>query len=465
MKEQVIHGDCLEVLRTLPDACVDAVVTDPPAGISFMGREWDSDKGGRDAWIAWLSSVMRECLRVLKPGGHAFVWALPRTSHWTGMALEDAGFEVRDRLAHLFGTGFPKSLDVSKAIDAAAGAERDTKAWCKGEAGGIGMGLNALCPECGKWMRSPDPCKCSRDSGPATPEAARWSGWGTALKPACEDWWLARKPLISTVAQNVLAHGTGGLNIDGCRIESAKRHPGKYVDSANPDATVRFVGSSDRSVFDATKGRWPANVVLSHYETCTDDACTPGCAVAMLDEQSGALHKRGNRGGTKGSGLGYMGGVDSSDRLDPGSFGDSGGASRFFYCAKPSRRERDAGCEHLPPRSGGEATDREDGSDGLKSPRAGAGRTGGARNHHPTVKSVALMRWLCRLITPPGGVVLDPFCGSGSTGVAAVLEGFRFIGIEREADYAEIARSRIAHHEKSDPVTEEPRQRSLFGDE
>jgi site-specific DNA-methyltransferase (adenine-specific) len=345
-------GDCVEVLRTLPACSVDAIVTDPPAGIAFMGKSWDTDKGGRDAWIAWMQEVAGECLRVIKPGGHALVWALPRTSHWTGMAWESAGWEPRDKIVHLFGTGFPKSLDVGKAIDKAAGVPPSRITVNEnGSLGGLGSA---------GWNGTPR--QLHYDS-PTTPEAAQWDGWGTALKPAAEDWWLLRKPLAGTVAGNVLRHGTGALNIDGCRIAAAKR--------------------------------WPANV----------------------------LH-------------------DGSAEVVAGFPGEE---ARFFYCAKASRADREEGCDNLPERSGADAVDREEGSAGTQSPRAGAGRTAGTvRNHHPTVKNVELMRYLCRLITPPGGTVLDPFTGSGSTGKGAVLESFAFVGIERESDYLQIAAARIA---------------------
>jgi len=219
---KLYHGDCLELLKTLPDNSVDSIVTDPPAGISFLNRSWDDDKGGRDHWIAWMCDVMKECHRVLKCGGHGLVWALPRTSHWTATALENAGFEIRDRVSHLFGTGFPKNMDVSKSIDSAAGVEREI----------IGVDKTRLRPNrkyksgaIGKIGGNESICDRS-DNGatltaPATPEAKQWEGWGTALKPACEDWWLIRKPLSEkTVAANVVKVGVGGINIDGCRIGS-----------------------------------------------------------------------------------------------------------------------------------------------------------------------------------------------------------------------------------------------------
>ena len=338
------HGDCLDVLRTLPDASVDSVVTDPPAGIAFMGKAWDEDKGGRRQWIAWMAEVMAECLRVLKPGGHALVWALPRTSHWTATALEDAGFEVRDCLVHVFGSGFPKSHNLAK----------------------------------------------------------QWQGWGTALKPASEHWWLVRKPLVGTVAANVERYGTGALNIDASRVGTvAWKHPGSPA--VGTSAYGDYAGSEART---HEGGRWPPNLLLSHTEDCVEGACADGCAVAEMDGQSGTTRSRvGKPRGSATSGDGW--GMTATGA----EYADSGGASRFFpvfrYQAKPSQSEK------------------------------------GATNVHPTVKSIGLMDWLIRLVTPLGGVVLDPFLGSGTTGVAAAKGGFGFIGIEREAEYLAIARARI----------------------
>jgi site-specific DNA-methyltransferase (adenine-specific) len=340
MRFTLHHGDCLKVLKTLPSCSVDAIVTDPPAGIAFMGKEWDTDKGGRDAWIAWMQSVAQECLRVIKHGGHALVWALPRTSHWTAMAWENAGWEPRDKVVHLFGTGFPKSLNVG-------------------------------------------------------------GGLGTALKPAAEDWWLLRKPIDGTIAGNVAKHGTGALNIDGCRIAYGEGE----VDFGQKQRQQNSVGAIEGAFGAASligteidlykeAGRWPAN----------------------------AMH-------------------DGSDEV-LASF--QSGEGRFFYCAKASRQDREEGCGNLADRTGAEAVDREAGSAGMNSPRAGASRTAGkVKNHHPTVKHTELMRYLCRLITPPNGVVLDAFMGSGSTGKACMYEGFGFIGIEQDADYLEIAKARI----------------------
>jgi site-specific DNA-methyltransferase (adenine-specific) len=398
--DTVIHGDCLDALRSLPTASVDAVVTDPPAGIAFMGKSWDTDKGGRDAWIAWLAEVMGECLRVLKPGGHAVVWALPRTSHWTATALEDAGFEIRDVITHHFGSGFPKSLDVSKAIDRAAGAD----------AGPI----------------------------PATEAARAWDGWGTALKPASEHWILCRKPLgAHTVAANVLCYGTGALNVDACRVGTEPAFTERKGQVSR--GGILNVIDGER-VTSGGAGRWPANLLLSHSLYCDEaSGCAPGCPVAELDAQSGVRQAGARPAKRNTSHFGHGHGTDNGERIEY----DTGGASRFFptfrYAAKASRAERNRGCEGLNERpmywSAGE---QNHGS--FQSPNTHRA----AANHHPTVKPQSLMSWLITLITPPGGVVLDPFAGSGSTLVAAQAEGMRYIGIEREAEYVAIARARLA---------------------
>ena len=411
--QEIRHGDCLAVMREMPDASVDAVVTDPPYGLAFMGKRWDYDVPSEDVW--------RECLRVLKPGGHLLAFAGTRTQHRMAVRIEDAGFEIRDMIAWVYGSGFPKSLDVSKAIDKLDASEEQERrrlrftAWVRStgatarqidEATGTNMGghyttaasqpaimtrehleacrhLLGAVPE---WvereadirsvesrnfaerevvgvaeMRDTSEVRiavtASADdydaaarrevaiTAPATPAARQWAGWGTALKPALEPITVARKPLIGTVAENLLEHGTGALNVEGCRVG----------------------------------GRWPANLIHDGSEE----------VVGLLND-----------------------------------------AARFFYCAKASAKDRDEGVAGV----AGGMSGRRDGSMGSITMR---------KNTHPTVKPTDLMRYLCRLVTPPSGTVLDPFAGSGSTGKAAALEGFRFIGIEREAEYVEIARARI----------------------
>lgn len=356
----LIEGQCQDVLKGFDDNTFDSIVTDPPYELGFMGKKWDA------SGIAFQVELWTEVLRVLKPGGHLLAFGGTRTYHRMACAIEDAGFEVRDCLMWLYGTGFPKSLNIG-------------------------------------------------------------GGRGTALKPACEPIILARKPLVGTVAANVQQFGTGALNIDGSRIGTTKDVPASVRRA--PQGSAYGDLSKDPgtgSGWDANVGRWPANVLLDEE------------AAAVLDAQSGSSTSRvGKPRGSKKPGDGW--GMTATGA----EYADSGGASRFFYVAKPSRKERDLGCDDLPPKSAGEATDREEGTDGLSSPRAGAGRTGGARNFHPTVKPVELMRYLVRLVTPSDGVVLDPFVGSGTTGMAARLEGFSFVGIDMTPDYCEIARRRI----------------------
>lgn len=406
---QIIESDCLEALRAMDAASIDAIVCDPPAGITFMGKDWDHDKGGRAHWIAWLTSVMRECLRVLKPGGHALVWALPRTSHWTATAVEDAGFELRDCITHVFGSGFPKSLDVSKAIDKAAGAEREVVGFTHHP---DGRPRNVVHRDVGVYGGGQTKNGIGLPvTAPATEAARQWDGFGTALKPASEHWWLARKPLEGTVAECVQAHGTGALNIDGCRVGT-----GGQLKWERP-RDMGFHGWTDSgacAALESSGGRWPPNLLLSHDHT-EDAPCSPECPVAMVDSQSEASGMHGSGHAMRG----VMAGQYRPSSFDLGDvrpvfrYGDDHNgtcASRFFpvfYCPKASRRDRGAG------------------------------------NMHPTVKNTALMAWLCRLITPPGGAVLDPFAGSGSTLVAAVREGFRCIGIEQSPEYCDIARKRL----------------------
>lgn len=395
----ILHeGDCLEVMRDMPAESIDACVIDPPAGISFMNKSWDSNKGGRDAWIAWMTEIGAECLRLLKPGGHALVWTLPRTSHWTATAWENAGFEVRDRVSHIFGQGFPKSADISKAIDREAGAERQVIGY-KPRTGGGRSNPNQNDGWKRPWMEE-EPDKVWQVTAPATPAAQEWRGWGTALKPAVEDWWLLRKSLDKglTVAANVLRHGTGAVNVDATRIATSDDlNGGAYSANKTNDGEWGTMHRYTGKEYTQPQGRWPANV-------CFDEE-----AAAELDRMSGDLTRWFNKP-RKGNGESI-----NLFREHKGSGAapilDSGGASRFFYCAKASSKER------------------------------------GEANNHPTVKPLALMRWLCRLVGPPNGVILDPFAGSGTTLLAAVQEGFSVIGIELSHDYCEIIRKRMADNE------------------
>lgn len=434
-KAFVLTGDCLEVMPSLPANSVDAVVTDPPYGLTngglggFMGKEWDSCVPGPHFWT--------EALRVAKPGAYLVAFGGTRTYHRLTCAIEDAGWEIRDCLMWLYGTGFPKSLDVSKAIDASLGMVRAVGPVDPARAGRLVNQRGEYATDAG-W--SAGSRKVTVDP-PATADAQRWEGWGTALKPAWEPIILARKSLEGTVAANVLKYGTGGLNIDGCRIPTSALDA-KAMERANTPGSGRmkaggspigtFVRSSATGALDPQKGRWPANVILDEE------------AGRLLDAQTGKFGRSGiavqrNGGGQKiGDGRTYAG-SKGLVREDVG-YGDVGGVSRFFYCSKASKSERERGCQDLFAKQ--QDLSREEDAPGANNPRNRGGKE--RSNHHPTVKPISLMRWLVRLVTPPGGFVLDPFCGSGSTGVACLEEGMRFAGIEQDPEYAEITKSRLA---------------------
>ena len=403
---RVMFGSCLDRMRELPDASVDAVVTDPPYELGFMGKSWDS------SGIAFDTDVWLECLRVLKPGGHLLAFGGSRTWHRIAVAVEDAGFQIRDSVAWLYGSGFPKSLDVSKAIDKAAGIWR-------GRAGEITSDNSSMTG--GNYERT--------DKGePATDDPVKWQGWGTALKPAFEPVIVARKPLVGTVAANVLEFGTGGLNIDGTRIATMDSFGGGAKGSSGFAIGYESEGWTPGN----DKGRWPSNVMLDEF------------TAGLVDEQSG-VSKSSRNVVTSNPGDIYDAGKGLPSHTGEYGFNDSGGASRFFYIAKASKRDRNEGLDGLDDKTASERVERVEGSAGMDSSRAGAGRTSGAKNFHPTVKPTDLMRQLVRLVTPPGGVVLDPFTGSGSTGKAAILEGFEFIGCELTEEYLPIIEGRLNH--------------------
>lgn len=534
------EGDCRIVLRGLADCSAHSVVCDPPYELGFMGKGWDR------SGIAYDASVWSECLRILKPGGHLLAFGGSRTYHRLACAVEDAGFEIRDQIQYIYGSGFPKSLNVSKNLreeeslcicdehnsdlrglqnripdmESVAEASQDADLFLsvqrqvtragvghsrpQGESGvdyrgrsvayaqddgaeqpGVEGRCNVLSqtrqlqadqvramparvsgdgPQ--GWLRdgasgdhgpmdrasaNQNGSSTSRRSQPAEQSpheplamagqsepqvSGAWplcgrcgkpmvpDGLGSALKPAHEPIVLARKPFNSTLIQNVLQHGTGGLNIDGSRVEADE------VVGWHGNPSRGFSGGLDSREPGGrpVSGRWPANVIHDG----SDEAMA-----GFPDVNSGGLN-----GGQ--SGACYAQGSPFGDGWNVGlTHGDSGSAARFFYCAKANQEDRNEGLEDLPRQSAGAVTDRKDGSAGLNSPRAGAGRNNGSRNPHPTVKPKDLMRYLCRLVTPPSGTVLDPFCGSGSTGKAAMLEGLKFIGIELSAEYCELAKRRI----------------------
>jgi site-specific DNA-methyltransferase (adenine-specific) len=532
MSYQILKGNSLDLLPTLADNSIDAIVTDPPYGLGnpdpdyiikaiqqwasgdrshipegkgFMGKSWDS--------FVPPPAIWDECLRVLKPGGHLLAFAGTRTYDLMGISIRMAGFEIRDSIGWVYGSGFPKSLDVSKAIDKAAGAEREVIGTQK-----LGGNAAQTTKEKGGTYASNtdsvgvEPIQVDI-TAPSTPEAKQWQGWGTALKPALEPIVVARKPLgEKTVAENVLTHGTGGLNIDASRIGTEQRtnQPASYSNesptrgASNGGEQGGFNYSSQASPSEV-QGRWPANLILSHAESCqptgktiksktgagkrtatfgTQDTqsggdgsggwsgyeyetevyeCVEGCPVKTLDEQSGQTSSKQAlmKSGTESEGY-------RLHKREPGIRGhnDTGGASRFFYVAKASKRDRNEGLEDLEAKHKEERKNKvsrrgkcepcnrwaESGEgDVCKVCNASFNRDFNEHtpmsNFHPTVKPTALMQYLVKLVTPPGGTVLDPFTGSGSTGKAAILEGFDFIGIELTEDYWPIIEGRLKHAE------------------
>ena len=391
-------GDCRDVLATMGDATVDAIVCDPPYELGFMGKAWDA------SGIAYDVTVWQQCLRVLKPGGHLIAFGGSRTYHRLAVAIEDAGFEIRDQIQWIYGSGFPKSLDVSKAMDKQAGVVRDVVGRLKGTAQ-HGYANDGIKTSGGKYGGEYD------DTAPSTDLAKQWHGWGTALKPAHEPAVLARKPLRGTVADTVAQWGTGALNIEGTRVATDENLNGGSYGKTSRNEDQYFNGKKPGGAGDFVQpaGRWPSNVILDEE------------AAQVLDGQSGhSASKQSQRGAVEifKKENGWVG--DSTLR----GHSDSGGASRFFYVAKASKAEREAGLD----------------GDGTRA------------NHHPTVKPLALMRYLVRMVTPPGGVVLDPFMGSGSTGCAAVREGFDFVGIDLTPEYVAIAQKRIDWHAVTSPL-------------
>ena len=415
----LINNDCIEAMKAMDDNSIDSIVTDPPYELGFMGKSWDA------TGIAFNVAVWSEALRVLKPGGHLIAFSGSRTYHRMAVAIEDAGFEIRDQIMWVYGSGFPKSHNISKGIDKAAGAEREVI--------GFDVSSKGIAPGANNYGGNGTEYENGHDiTAPATDAAKQWDGWGTALKPAHEPMVLARKPVVGTVANNVLTYGVGGLNIDGSRVVSddwdEKTVLGKYrgTNQGNDSVTNNFGVKEIKSTNTESTliGRWPANFIHDGSDE----------VVALFPNVKGQVGMTKDVGGHRF----IVGDLDSVQKFTKGTT-DTGSAARFFYCAKASKRDRSEGLEGFEAKRDHDG--RADGGVGGDNPR---NRTNAAKlNHHPTVKPTSLMQYLVRLVTPEGGTVLDPFMGSGSTGKACAYEGFDFIGIDQSSEYVEIARARI----------------------
>ena len=418
----ILHGDCLEVLSTLDENSIDTCITDPPYELGFMGKKWDS------SGVAFQPETWQAVFRVLKPGAILLAFGGTRTYHRMVCAIEDAGFEIRDMVEWVYGSGFPKSYDIGKGIDKQAGAEREVVGEYispENTSGGKGR----------KFCHGGQPLDgLPKITAPSTPEAQLWDGWGTALKPAHEPIVVAMKPIDGNFVNNALTWGVAGYWIDGGRVG----YEGGGTHCNNRDENRKCLGHPDRTgtAFGLTyhadegngnQGRFPANLIHDGSDE----------VVGLFPVTHPAGNKEPSPADKGMFGVGRMAFRDT--------YGDDGrSAARFFYCAKASRSERNAGLEGMEEKVGGGMKGTED-----QTLLTGSGniRNNKMQNHHPTIKPIELMRYLVRLTkTPTGGVVLDPFTGSGTTGIACVLEGREFIGIEREAEYVEIAEKRIAHY-------------------
>jgi site-specific DNA-methyltransferase (adenine-specific) len=406
----LINGNSLEELKKFPDNYFHSVVTDPPYGLSFMGKKWDYDVPSVGLW--------QEVLRVLKEGGYLLSFSGTRTQHRMAVNIEDAGFEIRDMIAWVYGSGFPKSHNIGKAIDKLQGNEREI------------TGINKNVPKSHNtgtgrygWNKSDKDYNDNKISK----GNSQWEGWGTALKPALEPITMARKPFKTTVANNVLKNGVGGINIDGCRVGVDENEPNKRDNIGKINTQSLVYGRESRTERKATlqQGRFPANFIHDGSDEVKD---------LFPHTKSGNLNKGHKRGDTS---VNYStgGGI-----VKKNYGGDNGNASRFFYCAKANKKDRNEGLEDFEEKeaftmSGGDKKEKV-------SPNDTNGKTL-KKNNHPTVKPTDLMRYLVRLVTPKNGIVLDCFMGSGSTGKACALEGFNFVGIDLDKDYCKIAKARI----------------------
>jgi len=441
MSFELVQGNCLEAMKKMSSNSVHSIVTDPPYGLSFMGKKWDYDVPSIEIW--------EEALRVLKPGGHLLSFAGSRTYHRMAVNIEDAGFEIRDQIMWIYGSGFPKSHNIGKAMD--------------GKIGKQSQGFSASGDD-GRKAELKQNLSFRSDYGykfePTSDNAKQWEGWGTALKPAHEPIVVARKPLIGTIVENVLKHGAGGLNIDGCRIGTDEDlNGGAYAQNGTRRDDGWGMQRGEAGEYAQPSGRFPANIIFDEE------------AGAILDEQSGTT-KSALRPPT-GKALFASNDPNRSVKWNANNVKDTttrghsdfGGASRFFYCAKPSKQERNAGCEGLEAKvkySDFGLNHRVENN--IKTNKRTNEEAASTLNNHPTVKPVALMKYLCRLVTPPNGIVLDPFLGSGTTGIAATHLDFNFIGIELSEEYMEIARHRIKSHVdvKETILIEKEKQKSLF---
>lgn len=439
MINQVILGDAIDVLKTLPDNSIDALITDPPAGVNFMQREFDSDRGGMIPWVNWLSEILNEAHRVMKPGACGVVWSLPRTCGWTQLAIELAGFRVVDSVACLFGSGFPKNLDISKAIDKMHGEEREVigKYQYPSDSdrppktqGGVAYGSTGE-----TYSRTLGHSFDRSITAPSHPDAKKWDGWkSVGLKPAHETWFLIQKKCEGTIARNILKYGTGGVNISACKIPLTQYDHEEYIPNRcgwkdgisyqqTPGSTAEFRQNHSKGAHQVIKpdGRFPANTILICSPDCTEDSHSEGCPVHILGEQGGERKNGGKDGSVNNSAETSMFKVGGINR--DAFAGDTGTAARYF--------------KQLP-------FDRDTFIYSTKASKNDRSSNGAVNNTHPTVKNTSLLRYFARLITPPNGVILDCFGGSGTTAIAAIEEGFNYVLIEKEEEYRAIAEARIA---------------------
>ena len=443
-KTKLMLGDNMESLKKLPENSIDSIVTDPPYGLSFMGKKWDYDVPSVEFW--------KEVYRVLKPGGHILSFGGTRTYHRMVVNIEDAGFEIRDQVMWLYGSGFPKSHNIGKAVDKLEGNEREVV----GEKEQTGAKFKSWSddPEQTRWHNQGFNKLDGKTFG-ITKGQSKYEGWGTALKPANEPICVARKPLSEkTIAENVIKWGTGGINIDGCRVGSEVRTtPVGSDDNRNDETLFGLNKTTHHERVETTEGRFPANIILDEI------------AAELLDEQSGVSKSNTKQKTIEGKEAGQMyhkheqPSNNYKQKVYVGDYSDKGGASRFFYVAKVSKKERNLGLDGFEEKEREHSTSMRCGNCNLlilakNSCKCEVKSEVGvkSKNTHPTLKPINLMTYLCRLVTPEGGIVLDPFMGSGSTGISALLEGFRFVGMEMDKDYFKIATARIEAYEEYRPL-------------